>query len=345
VADLLIGAQDDAPVLVAIEPNRQGEAQLAALSLAAQPAVQPRADEVQLGLGHRALQPQQQPVVEIDRRIDAVGVGDQGGGQRAQVQQLMPVRRGARQPRDLQRQHHADVAQPDLGHQLLEPNPPRRRGARTTGVPIDDHHALLRPAELDGAIAQRILARRRLRVALDLPKRGLAHIHHRAPATMRLGDLRAITHRARPPAARQQPRQPQRDLVLGPRRQRLPHRRRRHRPLAQHQRQLPGHPYLRFHRRLRRAADDAPAAARPAQTTAATRPATPTRPPQAPAQCATEGRSSAPGSSPRSRRSDDSEARPRRPRCATPAPPTRRRAARPVPPPAAPAPATDPQHE
>jgi hypothetical protein len=92
VADLLVRARRDAPVLVAIEPHRKARAQLAALSLVAQPATEPGADEVKLGLGHRALQPEQQPVVEVGRRIDAVGVGDQGGGQRAQVQQLMPVR-------------------------------------------------------------------------------------------------------------------------------------------------------------------------------------------------------------------------------------------------------------
>ena len=56
VPDLLIGRQHDPAVLVAVEPDRQREAQLAARGLVAQPAVQPRADQVQLGLGHRALQ-------------------------------------------------------------------------------------------------------------------------------------------------------------------------------------------------------------------------------------------------------------------------------------------------
>src|SRR4051794_29886642 len=111
----------------------------------------------------------------------------------------MPVRRRTRQPRDLHPQPHPDVPEPTLGHELLDPHPPRRRRARTTRVLIDDRHALARPAQLDGALAQRILARRRLRVALHLPERRLTHIHHRAPATMRIGDLRAVTHRAPPP--------------------------------------------------------------------------------------------------------------------------------------------------
>src|SRR5207244_3394964 len=90
-----------------------------------------------------------------------------------------------------------------LGDQLSEPQPPRRRGARAAGVLVDDGDRLARPAQLDGALGQRILARRRLDVALHLTQRRLAHIDDRAPTPVHLGDLRAVTHRARPrPAAR-----------------------------------------------------------------------------------------------------------------------------------------------
>jgi hypothetical protein len=67
VADLLVGAEHDAVVLVAVKADRQRQAQFAALSFVAQPAIQPRADQVKLGLRHRALQTQQQPVVEVRR--------------------------------------------------------------------------------------------------------------------------------------------------------------------------------------------------------------------------------------------------------------------------------------
>ena len=56
-----------------------------------------------------------------------------------------------------------------------------------------------RPAQLDRALAQRILPRRGLVVALHLPERRLAHIHDRAPAPMRLGDLRR-GHSSRSPS-------------------------------------------------------------------------------------------------------------------------------------------------
>jgi hypothetical protein len=63
--DLLVGAEDDPALLVSVEANRQAERELAPLGLMAQTAVQASADQVQLGLGHRALEPEQQPVVEV----------------------------------------------------------------------------------------------------------------------------------------------------------------------------------------------------------------------------------------------------------------------------------------
>jgi hypothetical protein len=58
VPDLLIGGQDGVAVLVAIEPDREVLLKLAALCLVAKPTIKPGADQVQLRLRHRALQPQ-----------------------------------------------------------------------------------------------------------------------------------------------------------------------------------------------------------------------------------------------------------------------------------------------
>src|SRR3954465_12499361 len=114
----------------------------------------------------------------------------------------MPIRRGARKPRDLEREHDADMAEADLGDELLESQPPVRAAARTAGVLVDNRDRVNRPAQLDRAFSQRILTRSRLGVALDLLQRRLTHIHERAPTPMGLGDLRQVTHRARPrPAA------------------------------------------------------------------------------------------------------------------------------------------------
>jgi hypothetical protein len=56
VAHLVIRREHDPPVPIALEPERQIQRELAPLGLVAQAAVQPGADQVQLGLRHRALQ-------------------------------------------------------------------------------------------------------------------------------------------------------------------------------------------------------------------------------------------------------------------------------------------------
>jgi hypothetical protein len=86
------------------------------------------------------------------------------------------------------------------------------------------------------------------------------------------------------------------------------------------------------------------AASRAARPTAARPPAMPAHPAAAGTLPSAADRSSAPGSSRRCRRSDDSEAPPRRVPCANPTPRARRRAARPARRPAAPAPAAGRQH-
>src|SRR4051812_20034994 len=110
----------------------------------------------------------------------------------------MPVRRPSRQPRGLQRQHQADLPETDVGDQLLEPEAAVTRRARPAEVPVHHHHLLGRPAQLDRALAQRILARRGLHVALHLSRRRRAHTPPPPPPAMRRGDL-AASHRARPP--------------------------------------------------------------------------------------------------------------------------------------------------
>ena len=53
---------------------------------------------MQLHFGHGALHPQDEPVVEQRRMVDAVGVGDQGVGHPGQLEQPVPVGVVAGQP-------------------------------------------------------------------------------------------------------------------------------------------------------------------------------------------------------------------------------------------------------
>jgi hypothetical protein len=126
---------------------------------------------MQLGLAHRALQPRQQPVVENSGRVDPVSVGDQRAGQRAQIQQPTPIRATAREPGDLKREDHADMAETDLGCELAKPDPGVRPPAGLAGVLIHRQHRSRRPAELHRALGQRVPPCRGLGLALDLPRR------------------------------------------------------------------------------------------------------------------------------------------------------------------------------
>ena len=69
-----------AVVLTPNEAGGQSAAQFASSRLVANAAFEARADDVQLGLAHGALEPEQQSVIEPGRMIDAVGIADQRVG-------------------------------------------------------------------------------------------------------------------------------------------------------------------------------------------------------------------------------------------------------------------------
>ena len=210
-ADRLVGMQQHLAVpLAPDQPDRQPAAQLAALGLVADPAVQARPEHVQLGLAHRALQAEQQPVVERPRVIDAVGVADHGIGHAAQIEQPIPVGVVASQPGGLQAEHQAGVAERDLGRQAREPRALRQSRARDAQVLVDHDDLLVREPQRDRPLDERVLALGRLDVALELRLGGLADIHERGSAQVRRRELRALTHGSSPaprrPSVRSAPR-------------------------------------------------------------------------------------------------------------------------------------------
>src|SRR4051794_32053537 len=181
VADPLVGIERHlarGPLEVAA---RQVEAELAPPGLVPAPLLEPGAHDVQLGLAHRALEPEQQPVVVERRVVDAVAVGDQRAGEGADLEQLVPVAAGPGEPRHLEPEHQADVAEPDLGHQALEARPPLGRGAGAAEVVVDDADARPRPARAVGPLGEPVLQRGRLAVLLQLLQRGLADVDDGQP--------------------------------------------------------------------------------------------------------------------------------------------------------------------
>jgi len=83
---------------------------------------------VELGLAHGALEPEQEAVVEVGGVVDPVLVQDQRLEQGADLEQVVPVRVVAREPRDFESEHDAGAPHADLGGELAEALAVRRRG-------------------------------------------------------------------------------------------------------------------------------------------------------------------------------------------------------------------------
>jgi hypothetical protein len=184
-----VGIEHDLAARILHQPDRERHRQLAAAGLGQDPALQPGADEVKLRFGHRALEPEQEPVVEIGRVIEPVLVADQRAGQRADLEQPVPVGVVARQAGDLEAEHDPGLAEPDVGDQPLEPLTAAGACAGLALVGVDHDDLLGRPAELHGSLAERVLALGRLAVVLDLAQGRLAHIEIRGARQMLGGDL------------------------------------------------------------------------------------------------------------------------------------------------------------
>ena len=155
-------------------------------------APEPLVEVVELDLGDRPLQPQEQPVIEVRRIVDAVVVHDEGPGDAAEFEQPVPVGAGAGEARDLQPEDGPDLAEADLGDEPLEAAALFGGGPRLPEVLVDDGHPVLRPAQRLGPLDEAILPLGALAVVLDLRERrtGAHRCRRRGP-----GDGRAPSPR------------------------------------------------------------------------------------------------------------------------------------------------------
>jgi hypothetical protein len=80
----------------------QAAPEFAARRLVANAAIEARAQYVQLCFAHGALQPQQQPVIEHRRVIEAVAIADQRVGEAGEIDEAIPFGIVAGQARDFQ---------------------------------------------------------------------------------------------------------------------------------------------------------------------------------------------------------------------------------------------------
>ena len=192
--DLGVRVDDGGSFVVVDQAHRQGETQLAAFGRGPLRPVHPSGQEMQFRFGHRALQAEEEAVVEVRQVVDAIGVDDQGVGEPGQLQQAGQVRRRAGQAGHLQAQNGADLPHAHPTDQLLEPCPAVRGTPRKAQVDVDDLHHLSSPTQPDRLVGQRILAGGRLGVVPDLGQSGLADVHDRRPLPVARGDLLRAPH-------------------------------------------------------------------------------------------------------------------------------------------------------
>lgn len=145
---LFVGVEAKAQgVRIPFVPGGGQPGELAAPRLVALGPVQPQPHPVQLRLAHRALEAEQQPIVEVPRRVHALLVDQHDIRERAELQQAVPVGRGPGQPRDFEAE---DGPHPGMRHVLgqpLEPEPPLGARAALPQIFVDDRHTLSRPPQ------------------------------------------------------------------------------------------------------------------------------------------------------------------------------------------------------
>jgi hypothetical protein len=144
---------------------------------------------MEFGLGHRALQPEEQTVVVLPGIVQPIEVGDESAMQRAELQQLIPVPAGTGQSRHLNTEHETDVPECDRADQLLKALPVLGGRTRHPEVTVDDLDAIGGPAKLHRLLPQAVLQASRLSMFEHLALGRLANIDHRKSGPMRGGDL------------------------------------------------------------------------------------------------------------------------------------------------------------
>ena len=141
----------------------------------------------ELELAHGALKPQQQPVVQMAGIVDAVVVDQQGIGQSAEIDQMVPVAVVPGQPRGFEREHGPGGTFADGRQQPGEAGAFMPSASRAAEIVVDD----LRPleAEMVRMGCEGVLPLLTFLMVADLLGGRLPDVHVGRPFEMRRPDL------------------------------------------------------------------------------------------------------------------------------------------------------------
>jgi hypothetical protein len=149
-----------------------------------------RANDVQLCLSERTFHTKHKAVVEIGWVVTAISIENQCVGDRAQLQQPMPILVRACQARGFQREDCTDMTHCHIADKSLEVVAMGRLLARVAEIPVEDPDLLWRPAERLRLVRQIVLTFRAFLIETDLAHRRLTNVDAGFPRQMMIGNLR-----------------------------------------------------------------------------------------------------------------------------------------------------------
>ena len=183
------------PVAHLNEANRRGDDEFTAPCLLIARRERALPQQIKLVLVEAALQPQEQPVIALSRRIDGLLIDEQCINDTAHLDKLLPIAAVACKARDLSSCHRTDLAEANFGDHAFEAGTRGSARCRTAKVLIDDFD--LRPAKLHEAVTHGVLQYLALAVVLNLMSGGLADIEHSLTRPVLRADL-VSAHRCSP---------------------------------------------------------------------------------------------------------------------------------------------------
>src|SRR2546422_824781 len=90
--------------------------------------------QVQLELAHRSFEPQQEPIVEDARIVDAIWIDHDGAHQAAEFDEMMPVPTVTGQAGSLNAKNGANLPRADFRNQMLKPRTLHLAGPRASQI-------------------------------------------------------------------------------------------------------------------------------------------------------------------------------------------------------------------
>ena len=182
--DLLIGIPDELTDGVIDQTGRWAEMELTFLRFFQLAAQEAAPEPMEFCLAHGAFETQEETVIVLAGIVDAFFIDDEGGRERTNLDEAIPITAGAGEARSFQAEDGAGMSEAHFGDEELEAIAPYRRNTGMALILVDDGDMLAGPSQVEGALHQVILARGAASVVAHLHEGGLADIDEGVPIEM-----------------------------------------------------------------------------------------------------------------------------------------------------------------